>query len=870
MLARAMEVTRLTERIARGPDPTDEQFRLLVSSVSDYAIYLLDPAGRIASWNAGAQRIKGYSAEEVIGKHFSIFYLPEERATGQPERALRQALQEERYQGEGWLRYKDGGRFWADVAITALRDPSGGLTGFACVTRDMTAQQLERERDQLLAATFDSALHGITVADPAGRYLGANASFLRVLGYTEDELRGKTIFDLTHPEDLSDSRRHFHAIVTGAVDRLEFDKRYLHKDGRALWMHLSVTRIADEQGNVMRLVAQAEDITERRAAEIQLRESERRFRLLVQGVTDYAIYMLAPDGKIASWNAGAQRIKGYAESEVLGRNFSMFFTAEDRAGGKPERALETARATGRFADEGWRLKKDGSRFWALAVLDALRDERGTLIGFAKITRDLTERRAAEEQVRQSQARLRAFTDNSPTIMSLKDREGRYRFANAKFLERFSLREEQVVGRTDGEIFPRRQALALAAHDLRVLTRGETVEFEDRVRDGGGERFAMVSKFPILDATGVVTGVGTVAADITDRRLTEQALREQRVLLAEAQKVAGLGSWEWDPESGRLLWSDELYRIYGLSSDTFEPSFENYLERVHHEDRQNSGAMMARALMDGRGFSMLERIVRPGGEVRYLRSHGEVVRNERGKPIKIFGACLDVTEQRHSESALRQAAQDLHALTRKLVQAEEAERRRIAGELHDRVGQSLSALNINLDIVLGQLDAPAPVRQRLEDSVKLVERTLESIESVMAELRPPLLEEYGLAAALGWHAEEFSRRTGIALAVEDRTQEAAKTMRLEAALALFRIAQEALNNALKHAGAKNIRLEISKSENTIALCVRDDGKGFDPANARRGRWGMSTMRERAEAAGGSFKVDSAPGQGTAVTATVPLQ
>jgi PAS domain S-box-containing protein len=600
-----------------------------------------------------------------------------------------------------------------------------------------------------------------------------------------------------------------------------------------------------------------------------MRESERRFRLLVEGVTDYAIYMLSPEGEISSWNAGAERIKGYRADEVLGRRFAMFFTAEDRAAGKPEIALAAARVHGRFADEGWRLRKDGSRFWALTVLDVIRDETGALVGFAKITRDLTERRAAEEAVRRSQARLRAFTDNSPSAMWLKDHDGRYRFANAKFLERHALREEQLIGRTDAELFPRRQALALAAHDTEVLALGRPVQFEEQSREAGVERFAMVSKFPVVDAAGHVAGVGAVAADITDRRLTEQALREQRSLLAEAQKVAGLGSWEWDPESGRVLWSEELYRIYGLSPGSFQPSFEAYLERVHPEDRQNSGAMMARALMDGRGFTLQERIVRPGGEVRYLRSHGEVVRSERGKPVKILGACLDVTEQRHSETALRQAAQDLHGLTRRLVQAEEGERRRVARELHDRVGQSLSALNINLDIVLRNPELAPAARKRLEDSLALVERTLESIENVMADLRPPLLDEYGLAAALGWHAEEFSRRTGIAASVEDAAPEVAKALRVEAALALFRIAQEALNNVLKHAHAASVTMRIGRDENHVTLEVRDDGQGFDAGKARAGRLGMTTMRERAEAAGGELQVESAEGQGACVRVRVPL-
>ncbi|HYI87364.1 MAG TPA: PAS domain S-box protein [Burkholderiales bacterium] len=598
--------------------------------------------------------------------------------------------------------------------------------------------------------------------------------------------------------------------------------------------------------------------------------ADEQFRLLVSSVTDYAIYLLDGGGRVTSWNPGAERIKGYRADEVIGRNFSQFYAPEDRARGLPEAALATARRDGRFEGEGWRLRKDGSRFWAMVVIDAVRDDAGGVVGFAKITRDISERRAMEERLRESEERLRAFTSHSPALMCMKDREGRYRFVNDRFLERYSLRLDQVLGRTDAELFPRRLALAAAAHDAAVLARGEPLQYEERAAVSEGQRVSLVSKFPVLDAAGTVVAVGTVANDITDRRLTEQALREQRTLLAEAQKVAGLGSWEWDPDTGRVSWSSELYRILGVLPQDLAPSFENYLERVHPEDRQQSGAMVARALMDSRSFSMLERIVRPGGEVRYLRSQGEVVRNERGKPIKILVACVDITEQRHSESALRQAAQDLHGLTRRLVQAEEAERRRLARELHDRVGQSLSALNINLDIISRESQALTPaLRQRLDDSLGLVDNTLQSIENVMAELRPPLLDEYGLGAALGWHAEEFSRRTGVKVAVADRDPAGSKNARPEAAVALFRIAQEALNNVLKHAKAANVRLEVSATDEELILDVQDDGQGFDPATAGRGRWGMTTMRERAEAAGGQLHIASSPGEGTRIHARVPL-
>ena len=249
------------------------RFELLVQSVTDYAIYMLDPTGIVTSWNAGAERFKGYRADEIIGDHFSRFYTEEDRRAGMPARALETALNEGRFEAEGWRVRKDGTRFWANVVIDPIRDTNGEFLGFAKVTRDLS---------------------------------------------------------------------------------------------------------------------------ERRKAEEALRSSEERFRLLVQSVTDYAIYMLDPTGMVVSWNAGAQRFKGYVADEIVGAHFSRFYTDEDRKIGLPDTALDTAAREGRFEAEGWRVRKDGTRFWASVVIDPVRDPAGTLLGFAKITRDLTERRATQQ------------------------------------------------------------------------------------------------------------------------------------------------------------------------------------------------------------------------------------------------------------------------------------------------------------------------------------------------------------------------------------------------------------------------------------------------------------------------------------------
>jgi PAS domain S-box-containing protein len=270
----------------RTPPPGEisgeESFQLLVAGVRDYAIFMLDPNGVVKTWNAGAQRFKGYAANEIIGQHFSMFYTERDRIAGRPALALRTALDEGKFEDEGWRVRKDGSQFWASVVIDPIRDDAGKLICFAKITRD---------------------------------------------------------------------------------------------------------------------------ITERKVAQEALRKSEEQFRLLVQGVTDYAIFMLSPTGEVTNWNAGAHRIKGYTRDEIIGKHFSCFYTEEDRAGGLPAQTLATARAEGRFEREGWRVRKDGTRFWAHVVVDAIRDETGELIGFAKVIRDVTERKQAAKALERANAAL---------------------------------------------------------------------------------------------------------------------------------------------------------------------------------------------------------------------------------------------------------------------------------------------------------------------------------------------------------------------------------------------------------------------------------------------------------------------------------
>jgi PAS domain S-box-containing protein len=247
---------------------SDRVFRYLIDSVRDYAIFLLDLKGHVATWNPGAQRIKQYVADEIIGKHFSIFYPTADRESGKPEMELAVATQTGRFEDEGWRLRKDGTRFWANVIIIRVDDEGGNQIGFGKITRDLSERRLAEQRD----------------------------------------------------------------------------------------------------------------------------------RLLIESVEDYAIYSLDTYGNVTSWNLGAQRIKGYNADEIMGQHFSRFYTPEDAAAGLPAQTLQIAEREGHYEREGWRVRKDGSKFWSNVLVTAIRDDEGSLIGFSKVTRDITDRKKLIDQL----------------------------------------------------------------------------------------------------------------------------------------------------------------------------------------------------------------------------------------------------------------------------------------------------------------------------------------------------------------------------------------------------------------------------------------------------------------------------------------
>ncbi len=380
---------------------SEERLRLLLESVQDYAIFTLDRSGRVTSWNEGARRLKGYTAEEIIGQPVHTFYVSEDIVTGKAEQEMQLALQVGRSEEESWRVRKDGSHFWANEIMTPLLTDDGMLLGFTKISRDLSerrhAEEMLHRRAEEFHAHFNMTTVGNAQADAqTGLFLLVNRTLCDITGYTEAELLQRTIWEVTAPEDLEGNKAFFHALVRGEQASFDLEKRLFRKDGETRWVHVSVTVAQrDREGYPLRIGAMVLDITERKQVQDALHASEERLRLTMESITDHSIITLDTGGCIVDWNGGAEQMFGFNADEAIGQYHAIIFTPEDRANNVPAKEVEQARSTGRAIDERWHLRKDGTRFYVSGVLAPLQDE-GAITGFVKVAHDLTERKRAEE------------------------------------------------------------------------------------------------------------------------------------------------------------------------------------------------------------------------------------------------------------------------------------------------------------------------------------------------------------------------------------------------------------------------------------------------------------------------------------------
>jgi PAS domain S-box-containing protein len=728
---------------------------------------------------------------------------------------------------------------------------------------------------------------------------------------------------------------------------------------------------------------------QKQAAERKLQESEERFRLIVSSVKDYAIFMLDPAGKIISWNEGAERIKGYKKEEIIGQDMSVFYTPEEMKRGEPHYNLLQAKEFGRFEQEGERVRKDGSVFWANVVFTALRDPNGNLLGFTKVTRDITERKRSEEQITYL---ARLMEDTTDAIFST-DTAYTIRTWNkaAEMLYGYSFAE--VKGKLAATVLRTQMKADVVADIQAKMTRDGYWKGEVYYLTKAGTRLTiLLSVSALKNSEGVTDGFVMVCRDFTERKKIELQLQhfnnelEEQVKKKTAEltgiferltdafialdknlcytylnKKAGelihhdpaslVGKYVWDvfPDAiGSETWQafdvamkEQRYIVnidYYAPLDIWQenhlyPSPDGlsvFIRDITEKKRREKEITDYKYALDQSsivsitnkkgvikyvndnfcrisGYTAAELIgqnhriigskhhpaeffremwqmISRGevwkGEIRNISKEGSVYwidmtiipfLNAKGEPYEYLALDSDITERKKAEELLSQSYQDIRQLASHLQDVREEERAGIAREIHDELGQQLTGLKMDISWIGKRklIEGDEELKQKTISIMSLLDTTIKTVRRIATDLRPSILDDLGLVAAIEWQSQEFERRSGIRTEFNSSIEEFKHSSTI--AIGLFRICQESLTNVARHAAATRIRISLQEEENEyILLKIEDNGKGFDiRGTGEKKTLGLLGMKERALMMGGEFRIESEPGKGTTLFVTVPI-
>jgi two-component system, NarL family, sensor histidine kinase UhpB len=612
------------------------------------------------------------------------------------------------------------------------------------------------------------------------------------------------------------------------------------------------------------------DIARRYHIEQELRQSQTRTQLIINAIRDCAIYMLDVEGRIASWNPGAQALNGYTAEEAIGKPFSMLYPADREQ--PPEKELTIATRRGSYEEECWHVRKDGARYCGDDVVSAIRDENGQLRGFSVVTRDATQRIELHEQTQRSRDFYFALFSDFPNLVWRSDTSGACDYLNQAWLEYTGVAREKELGNgwLEGMHPDDRPRWSDCFTKAFAARRPFEVEFRLRAASGAFGSMICVGR-PYHDMRGNFCGYLCSCYDNTVRRKMEIALKESE------QRYEGMTAnvpgmvFQLVRDAQKNLSFAYVNRgsqtLTGVAETQLINDANTFFSLVPEDERSHLFATLHASADQLSNWNW-------SGRLRLPNDPNEKWINIRAQPRHADhgtlwdGLVFDDTQSRLAQLEIERSREELRSLSRYLQTVREEEKARIAREVHDELGSTLTALRMDLDWLGEQLPAElAPLRQKRSAMVKLVEAAVAATRKIVTDLRPSILDDLGLAAALRWQASEHQKHTGIEVIVE--TPEPDVEIERDVALTLFRIFQEALTNVARHAKATGVAVELDATGAAYILQVRDNGVGMNQGDISKPEsHGIRGIRERAQQLGGSLSVASQPGRGTTLIVSIP--
>jgi len=719
----------------------EELFRCLVANIKDYAIFMLDTGGHILTWNLGAQHIKGYTSDEIIGKHISVFYTNEELQEGEPEFNLKKAGEEGRYETENWRVRKDGSRFWANIVFTAIYDDQKQLIGYSKITRDISERkkyeeefkrlnrELEnalKEKTRQLANVFDRVTDAFIALDKNWNYTYVNKKAAEIIGRSPEEILGKNIWAEFPEKKAFPYYRNFQKAFDEQMS-ITVEDYYPPSD---LWFQAII--FPSPEGITVYL----HDINDRKKAEQALIESEQKYRTIIETAQE-GIWQIDENEIITFVNNYMANLLGYTPDEMIGKNVLLFI--DERAKSKAIKNIDERRKGVSSQHEITFFNKSNQSIHTLIQSTPIfKNDR--YAGSLSMVLDITNRKKAEEELSSSERKYRVvFEDNPLPILILEYPKRNFVAFNNAFVEKFGYSREE-----------------LEQMNIRQLRRPDEVHKSEEV-----ER-ALINKHHFKGSMYLRRKDGT----------------------------------------------DLLFEVIVL-----EILFE--------------------------------------GKKVYIASFN------------------DITEQEKAKQDLEQSNMQLRELASHLQNIREEERNRIAREIHDELGQQLTAIKMDISWINKKLMITDEThKQKIKALYSLIDDTIHTVRRISSELRPGVLDELGLAEAIRCQIAEFVRRSGIQVDFSSNALE--QKFPADITIGVFRIFQESLTNIGRHANATLVNCELQKLGSYLVLNITDDGVGFDlNEKSKRKTLGLLGIKERITMLNGKYKIISEINKGTMVSVEIPL-
>jgi len=855
----------ITERkqVGEAMHKSQDKLRAVFESIGD-AVTVSDLEGRIIEENEAALRMQGYShKKEVIGQ--SGLELVAEKDRARVIEAISNALKLGYGPlGEFTFIDKNGRESCGEASAALLRDSSGNPEGFISVIRDITerkrVEEALQESEERFRSLVKNAPYMIIIADREGKILLINYT---TSGFSVEDTIGTSIYDYISVEYHDEVSRSINGIFKSG-EPAAYEITGAGPDGTTSWYSVRLGPIKRD-GHIIAVTLMALDITERKRVEEAMRESQEKLRILFDSI-GVGITVTDLAGNIVDVNETILHMKGFSREDVIGRYGLDFVAERDRARAADAmmdflKGQEEKTPTWEFA----LLTKDGSEIPCEASATLLRDSSGNIVGFISIERDITERKRAEKALRESEDRYRTLVETMNDGLAAQDIDGIFTYVNDRLCEMLGFSRDELIGVHLVDLL---DEVSRNKYKEEMSSRhtGKHVPYEiEFTRKDGAKIITRISPQLITDQEGNMVGSFGVATDITDLKRAEEELRESEERLRNFMESATDVYTIWNSKLELLDVSERGTKAF-LPTATREDMIGKHITEIV-PDVKKTGRYYEylNVIKTGQPFQVEDTVVHPKFGIRNVSIKAFKVRDGLGLVL------ADITERKKAEEELRHYSERLRVMATQLSAAEDNERRRLARELHDRVGQNLTALSINLSMVRTQLpeEAVAPVSSTLDDSQSILEQTAAIIRDVMSNLQPPVMEEYGLVAALRWYADRFASRTGISVTVQG--EDPIPRLNTSSENTLFRIIQETLTNVAKHAQATQVTVNSVVESKTVRLVVTDDGVGFNVADVvhsdvQQG-WGLTTMSERAKSLGGSFDIESRPGHGTRVVVEI---